>query len=276
MRVSKYGVALAALATGSMVLSGCSEKKDSSIADKDKLVIGVKYDQPSLGLKTANGVEGFDVDVANYIAKKMGKKVEIKEAKSANRESFLANGTVDLVIATYSITAARKPKVTFAGPYIITHQDIMVRANDSSIKDLASLKGKKLCAVQGSNSWKNITEGTNKTNTKVAAETVPAEGYDACITQLKGGTIDAVSTDATILAGFVNREGSKLKVVNSPFTDEKYGVGLKKGDKKGCEEVNKAITDMYKDGSAKTFWDKWFGKAGLPFETAQPPAEGCS
>ncbi|GAA2575838.1 glutamate ABC transporter substrate-binding protein [Actinomadura fulvescens] len=275
MRVSKYGVALAALAAGSMAVSGCSEKKDSSIADKDKLVIGVKYDQPALGQKTGSGVEGFDVDVANYIAKKMGKSVEFKEAKSGNRESFLANGTVDMIIATYSITPARKPKVTFAGPYIITHQDIMVRGNDNSIKDLAALKGKKLCAVQGSNSWKNITEGTNKDKVKVAAKTIPAQGYDECITQLKGGTIDAVSTDATILAGFVNREGSALKVANSPFTDEKYGVGIKKGDEKGCEAVNKAITDMYKDGTAKTLWDKWFGKAGLPFEANQPPAEGC-
>ncbi|KAB2345633.1 glutamate ABC transporter substrate-binding protein [Actinomadura rudentiformis] len=276
MRVSKYGVALAALAAGSMALSGCAEKKDDSVADKDKLIVGVKYDQPALGLKSGSGVEGFDVDVAKYIGKKMGKTVEFKEAKSANRETFLANGTVDMVIATYSITEARKPKVTFAGPYIITHQDIMVRKDDSSIKDLASLKGKKLCAVAGSNSWKNITEGTNKTNTKVAAETVPAQGYDDCITKLKGDSLDAVSTDATILAGFVARDGgATMKVVNSPFTDEKYGVGLKKNDKKGCEAVNKAITDMYKDGTAKQLWDKWFGKAGLPFEANQPPAEGC-
>lgn len=278
MRVRNFGIALAGLAAVSMTVSACSEKKDSTVADKDKLIIGVKYDQPSLGLKTGSGVEGFDVDVAKYIAKKLGveeKNVEFKEAKSQNRESFIANGTVDMVIATYSITDARKPKVTFGGPYIVTHQDIMVRADDTSIKDLASLKGKKLCQVAGSNSWKNITDGTNKLNQKVAAETVPAQGYDECMTQLKGKTIDAVSTDATILAGFVNREGAAFKVANSPFTDEKYGVGLKKGDIKGCEAVNKAIADMYKDGTAKTLWEKWFGKAKLPFEP-QPAAEGCS
>ncbi|MEU5878478.1 glutamate ABC transporter substrate-binding protein [Spirillospora sp. NPDC047279] len=277
MRVRKYGVALAALAAGAMAVSGCAEKKEDSVADKKKLIIGVKYDQPSLGLKSGSGVEGFDVDVANYIGKKLGATVELKEAKSANRETFLANGTVDLVIATYSITDARKPKVTFAGPYVITHQDIMVRKDDTSIKDLASLKGKKLCAVAGSNSWKNITEGPNKQNTKVAAETVPAQGYDDCITKLKGDSLDAVSTDATILAGFVARDGgTTMKVVNSPFTDEKYGIGLKKGDTKGCEAVNKAVTDMYKDGTAKTLWDKWFGKAGLPFDAAQPAPNGCS
>jgi glutamate transport system substrate-binding protein len=279
MRVRRIGLALAGVAAVGMAMAGCSAKKDSSVADKKKLVIGVKYDQPSLGLKTTSGVEGFDVDVAKYIAKKLGVKdgdVQFKEARSANRETFLQNGTVDMIIATYSITDARKPKVTFAGPYVVTHQDVMVRSDDSSIKDLNSLKGKKLCQVSGSNSWKNITDGTNKSNLKVAAGLVPAQGYDECMTKLKGKSIDAISTDATILAGFVNREGSSFKVVNAPFTDEKYGVGLKKGDTKGCEAVNKAITAMYQDGTAKQLWDKWFAKANLPFDATQPSAEGCS
>jgi glutamate transport system substrate-binding protein len=279
MRFSFPGVALAGLATASMALSGCAAKEASSIADKKKLVIGVKYDQPSLGLKATGGSEGFDVDVAKYVAKKLGvaeKDIQFKEARSANRETFLQNGTVDFIVASYSIIDARKPKVTFAGPYIVTHQDAMVRADDNSIKDLASLKGKKLCQVSGSNSWKNITEGANKTNAKVAAELVPAQGYDECMTKLKGKSIDAISTDAVILAGYAQRDGASFKVVNAPFTDEKYGVGLKKGDTKGCEAVNKAIASMYQDGTAKQLWDKWFGKAGLPFESAQPPAEGCS
>jgi glutamate transport system substrate-binding protein len=279
MRAKFLGVALAGLSTVSLAVSGCSAKEESSVADKKKLIIGVKYDQPGMGLKTANGVEGIDVDVAKYIAKKLGvaeKDIQFKEARSANRETFLQNGTVDMIIASYSITEARKPKVTFAGPWVTTHQDIMVRADDSSITSLQSLKGKKLCQVSGSNSWKNITEGPNKLNVKVAAELVPAQGYDECMTKLKGKSIDAISTDATILAGFAVREGSSFKVVNAPFTDEKYGVGLKKGDTKGCEAVNKAITDMYKDGTAQQLWNKWFGKANLPFDTNQPPAEGCS
>jgi glutamate transport system substrate-binding protein len=279
MRVRRIGVALAGVAAVGMALTGCSEKKASSVADKKKLIIGVKYDQPGLGVKTTSGVEGIDVDVAKYIAKKLGvkeKDIEFKEARSANREMFLQNGTVDLVIASYSITEARKPKVTFAGPWVVTHQDVMVRGDDASVKDFVSLKGKKVCQVSGSNSWKNITEGTNKLNAKAAVELVPAQGYDECITKLKGKSIDAISTDATILAGYVQREGATIKVVNAPFTDEKYGVGLKKGDTKGCDAVNKAIAAMYQDGTAKQLWDKWFGKAGLPFETAQPPAEGCA
>jgi len=283
MRVRPSAVALAAVAVAAMGVSGCAKKENTSVVDKakdgKKVVIGVKYDQPALGQKTGSGVEGFDVDVARYIAKKLGvkndKNVEFKEARSANRETFLQNGTVDMVIATYSITDARKPKVTFGGPYVVTHQDLMVRANDTAIKDVQALKSKKLCAVSGSNSWRNITEGTNKLNVKVPATTVPAQGYEECITKLKGGSVDAVSTDATILAGFAVREGSAVKVVNAPFTDEKYGVGLKKGDVKTCNAVNQAIKDMYADGTAKQLWEKWFAKANLPFDTNAPAPEGC-
>jgi len=277
MRVRSIGVVAAGLAVLSMGMTGCA-KKASSVADKDKLIIGVKYDQPGLGVKTANGVEGFDVDVAKYIAGKLGVKegdITWKEARSANRETFLQNGTVDMVIATYSITDARKPKVSYGGPYIVTHQDMLVRADDTSIKSVQDLKGKKICAVSGSNSWKNITTGTNKLNVKVAATTVPAQGYTECMTKLKGGAVDVVSTDATILAGFARQVGGGVKIVNAPFTDEKYGVGLKKGDKKGCEQVNTAIKSMYSDGTAKKLWDKWFSSTGLPFDSNVPQPEGC-
>lgn len=296
MQVNRYAIAVAALAAAGTLVTGCAKKSSTSSsaspgtggsaaaalvakAKSGSLVIGVKYDQPSLGLKGPSGVEGFDVDVAKYIAKKLGAaddtKIQFKEARSENRESFLANGNVDLVVATYSITAKRLPLVTYGGPYIITHQDIMVRADDNSIKSLADLKDKNICAVSGSNSWKNITDGTNKQQLKVAAKTVAASGYGDCITKLKGKTVDAVSTDATILAGFVS-QNPDLKVVNAPFTDEKYGIGIKKGDTADCTAVNTAVTAMYSDGTAQQLWTKWFGKAGLPFDATQPPAQGCS
>jgi glutamate transport system substrate-binding protein len=284
MRVRHVGVAAAALAMIVTGLTGCGAKKAQNVVDKaksdKKLTIGVKFDQPGLGQKQPDGsVKGFDVDVATYIAKQLGvdaKNITWKEARSANRDSFVQNGTVDMVIATYSITPERQQKVTFGGPYYVAHQDIMIRSNDNSIKSLQDLKGKKICAVQGSVSWKNITEGTNKLNVKVPASTVPANGYDDCITKLKGGAIDVVTTDNTILAGFAAREGSAVKILNVPFTDEKYGVGIKKGDAKSCQAINGAITKMYSDGSAQRFLQQEFGQTSLKFDTTKPPFVGCS
>ncbi|MEV0232416.1 glutamate ABC transporter substrate-binding protein [Nonomuraea sp. NPDC050786] len=276
----------ALVAAGAMIagLAACGGSGPTTVLqkakDEKKLVVGVKYDQPGLGLKKPDGtVEGFDVDVAKYIAGKLGvpeSGIEFKEARSANRESFLKQGQVDLVIATYSITDARKPQVTFAGPYYLAHQDSLIRADDSSITSLDTLKGKKVCQVSGSNSWKNITEGTNKQNLKVEATLVPAGGYDECIAKLKSKAVDVVTTDDTILAGFAKREGTGVKVAGAPFTDEKYGIGLKKGDIESCKEINKIVGEMWSDGTAAKLLEKHFSGTGLKVETSAPPAEGCA
>jgi glutamate transport system substrate-binding protein len=285
MRSRQIGAILLSAAALAGSLAACGKSGPTSALQKakddKKLTIGVKYDQPGMGLKKPDGtVEGFDVDVAKYIAGQLGvpeSGITWKEARSANRETFLQQGQVDMIIATYSITPARLPKVTFGGPFYIAHQDTLVRADDSSITSLDSLKGKRICQVTGSNSWKNISEGTNKENKKVDVTLVPAGAYDECITKLKGNAIDAVTTDDMILAGYAKREGSALKVTGAPFTDEKYGIGLKKGDKDTCEAVNKAITTMYQDGTMQKLFDKYFSGTGLKFTATSPPTpQGCS
>ncbi|MGI8648047.1 MAG: glutamate-binding protein [Acidimicrobiales bacterium] len=284
MRKGRYGAALAALAAVAVLLTACSTKKDSSVVERakenNKLTIGVKFDQPGIGLKKPDGsVEGFDIDVATYIAKQLGvdaKNIAWKETRSVNRESFLQNGNVDLAVASYTINPNRKKKVGFAGPYYIAHQDIMVRSNDNSIQSFADLKGKRLCQVAGSNSWENITRGTNKLNQKQDVVLFPANSYDECMTKLRGKSVDVVSTDDVILAGFAARDPQNFKVVGAPFTDEKYGVGMKKGDKKSCEAVNMAIKKMYEDGSAQRFLEKNFGAAKFKYADTLPAFEPCS
>lgn len=275
MRTPRACAALAAVTVTvavALALSACGGTgRAQSIVGKKSLVIGVKEDQPGLGLKKADGAyEGFDVDVAKYVARKLGADVTFRTAISANRESFLQRGTVDLVVATYSITAARKTEVTFGGPYYVAHQDTLVRADDQSIGNVRELKGKRLCRVEGSVSWKRVVE-----ERKVDADLVPASTYSECLAKLTGGELDAVSTDDLILAGFASEEGDKVKIVNAPISDEKYGIGIREGDVDGCEAVNKAITEMYQDGTAATLLRKWFGDTSLRLVTTVPQFEGC-
>lgn len=263
-------VLLAAAASASCGLDGSEQK---SVARRHSLVIGVKADQPGLGLERRDGVyEGFDVDVATYVAGRLGvppNRIKFRTTNSSIRESALASGLVDLVVATYSITAKRKTQVTFAGPYYVPHQDTLVRAGDDSIKNVRDLRGKRICEVTGSNSWRRVIE-----ERKIAAVPVVVGTYAACMTDLDTGKLDAVSTDDLILAGFA--AGRNVKIINAPFTDEKYGVGLKKGDLAGCEAINRAITQMYQDGTAGRLLNKWFGKSGLKLTTSVPQFEGCS
>ncbi|MEU8269684.1 glutamate ABC transporter substrate-binding protein [Sphaerisporangium sp. NPDC049002] len=240
----------------------------ASILNKDSLVIGVKPDQPGLGVKAKDGTfSGFDVDVASYIARKLGKPATFVAAPSSEREKMLRGGTADLVVATYSITAERKTKVSFGGPYYVAHQDTLVRAGESGVTNVRDLRGRKLCQVTGSNSWRRVKE-----ERKIPVTLVSSASYSECVRDLKAGTVDAVSTDDLILAGFAT---SGTKIVNAPFSDERYGVGIRTGDVDGCEAVNKAITEMYQDGTAKKLLQKWFAKSGLALSYTVPQFEGC-
>ncbi|KAB2361050.1 glutamate ABC transporter substrate-binding protein [Actinomadura montaniterrae] len=260
-------------AAGTLSACGLGGADQPTIAHKHALTIGVKEDQPSLGVKEKNGTyQGFDVDVATYIAGRLGvpkDRITWRTTNSSVREKALADGTVDMIVATYSITAKRKRVVTFAGPYYVAHQDTLVAPGNSAIHAVRDLKGRKICAVTGSNSWRRVIE-----ERKIAAVPVQAPTYGACMDDLAAGKLDAVSTDDLILAGFA--AGRPGKIINAPFTDEKYGVGLKKGDLEGCEQINRAITAMYQDGTAARLLTKWFGKSGLKLTTSVPQFEGCS
>lgn len=263
--------ALALLLLLFVPFTACAGKESSGLLDKDTLRIGVKYDQPALGFETKPGTfEGFDIDVANYIAKKLGADVEFVRLSSSEREPFLKERKVDLVIATYSITAQRKTEVIFAGPYYVAHQDILVRKENTSIKGLRDLEGKRLCKTEGSNSWRRVVEERG-----IDAQLVPAKAYGECFQLFAEDRIDAVTTDDLILAGFVLGKPD-FKLLNTKFTDEKMGIGIHKDDVAGCEAVNRAVTEMYQDGMATHMLQRWFAPTGLKVTTTVPQFEGCS
>jgi glutamate transport system substrate-binding protein len=235
-----------------------------------KLTIGIKFDQPGLGLKTPDGkYTGFDVDVAKYVAKQLGvdeSGITWKEAQSAERENLIKKGEVDFIVASYSITDKRKNDVSFAGPYFVAHQDLLVKAANTDITGPESLTGnKKLCSVKGSTPAQNVKD-------KYAKEVQLQEfaKYSDCITPLLNGALDAMTTDDIILAGYASQQAGKLKLVGKGFTDEKYGIGLKKDDKDGQAAVNKAITEMQSSGAWKQALESNVGPSG--YKIPAPPA----
>ncbi|TMR97181.1 glutamate ABC transporter substrate-binding protein [Nonomuraea basaltis] len=285
MLMRRTGAVLAAAAM-TLGLAACADAGEYSsveekIKDGGEVTIGTKWDQPHLSLKQGPGEpEGFDVDVARYIVKELadGQDVKItwRESPQASREALLQNGTVDMIIASYSITAARQNYVTFAGPYVIAHQDTMVRADAAHIAKATDLMGKRICQVPGSNSYKRITESPPDGQLGLPAVLVGANSYSECVQKLISGDLDAVTTDDMMLAGLSSHNPDKYKLLKDPFTDERYGVGLKKGDTATCEAVNRAIAKMWRDGTATRLLRKWFGQTGLTLPTTAPPAEGCS
>ncbi|KWX22776.1 glutamate ABC transporter substrate-binding protein [Mycolicibacterium wolinskyi] len=233
------------------------------------IVIGTKYDQPGLGQKNPDGsVSGFDVDVAKYVAKELGyneDQIEWKEAPSAQRETLIQNDQVDFIAATYSITDARKEKVDFAGPYLLTGQSLLVRADNTDITGAASLENnKKLCSVSGSTPAQRIKDEYPKVQLQ------QFDTYSACIDALKNGVIDAVTTDEVILAGYAAQTPGTFKIVGDTFSEERYGIGLKKGDTELRNKINDAIEKMESSGAWKEAFDKNLGPAGIQAPTPPP------
>ena len=217
------------------------------IQDAGTLKVGTKFDQPLYGEKSLSGeVEGFDVNIAKIIAAELGVKAEFTEAVSKNREPFIQNGTADIVVATYTINDKRKKVVDFAGPYYVTGQSLMVRKDDTAITGKDTLAGKKVCSVEGSTPAERIATEAPQ------AKLTLFDTYGKCATALENKQVDAVTTDEAILLGLVSKKKDAFKVVGEPFSEEPYGIGMKKDDKAFRDFVNQAIEAAYKDGR----WEK--------------------
>lgn len=271
MKLRKVTAASAAVLALAVAATACgsSDSNDSgSSGGGKKIKVGIKYDQPGLGLKEPSGsFSGFDVDVATYVAGKLGYKpsqIEFIETKSADRENALARGDVKFIVASYSINDERKQKVDFAGPYFLAHQDLLVKSN-SDISKGTDLNGKRLCSVTGSTSAQNVQK-----TIAPKAQLKEYSGYSECIAGLQSGAVDAVTTDDSILAGYASQDKYKgqFKLAGLKLSNENYGIGVKKGDSATLDKINKALEAMVSDGTWKTDVEKNFGPSNYKYEPA--------
>lgn len=287
-----------ALLALSLVAAGCSKDKTTSsgsattagptttkpafaagttmaaLQAKGKIVVGTKFDQPGLGQKnpTTGKVEGFDVEIAKLIAAGIfggsaadaESKIEFKESTTPNREAFIQNGTVDIVVATYTINDARKQLIDFAGPYYVAGQDIMVKTSDNTIKGVADLNGKKTCSVR------NSTPAANVVKLAPQADLTLFDQYSDCVQALRDGRVQSVTTDNSILLGFVSASPTEFKIVGNKFTDEPYGIGLKKGDTAFRTFINDRLDAIYANGDWAKAFTATLGKLGIPTPTPPP------
>ena len=287
MRTRRFAVATL-VAAAALVLTACGDDDDNGaatepdetdtteefpegstmaeLAEAGTMTVGTKFDQPLFGLVGPDGVPvGFDVEIAKIIASELGiteDNIEWVETISANREPFIQDGQVDIVVATYTINDERKEIVDFAGPYFEAGQMIMVLESNTDINGPDDLAGKTVCTVEGSTPAENIR--TNYPD----AELSLTGAYSDCLEPLRNGQVDALSTDNVILSGFVDQNPDEFKLVGDPFTEEPYGIGLEKGDDEFRDFINDVLEESYEDGRWQEAWE---ATAGAVLETPEPP-----
>lgn len=246
-----------------------AENALDAIKARGKLIVGVKYDQPTFGLLNpkTNQVEGFDADIARELARDLfgdPNKVEFVEAVSKNRIPFLKEDKVDLIIATMTISDERKKEVDFSDPYYIAGQSILVKKG-SDIKSVKDLNGKTVATAKGSTSEKNVRSQAP------FAHILLFDGYAEGFVALQNGQADAVSTDDVILFGIkaTAQNPDDFELVGGQFSKEPYGIGVKKGKPELLKFVNDSLARMKKDGR----WVKVYDKNVKPYSghSEEPP-----
>lgn len=244
----------------------------AELAEQGSITVGTKFDQPLFGQANLEGdPEGFDVQIAQLIASRLGiaeEDIEFVETVSANREPFLEQGQVDMVVATYTINEERDEVIDFAGPYYTAGQDILVPAgNPQGIEGPDDLAGVNVCSVSGSTPASNIQQNYPD------AELTLFDTYGDCLQALLNGQVEAITTDNVILSGYVSENPDEVELVGNPFTEEPYGIGVQQTeDKVFCEWVNETLTEIYESGEWAEAFEATVG--GVIEETPEPPAVG--
>jgi glutamate transport system substrate-binding protein len=233
------------------------------IQEKGEIVIGVKYDVPPFGFNNPNSgkVEGFDVDLGQAVADKLGVEPKFIEAISDNRIPFLEDGTADLILSTMTINEERVGQIDFSDPYFIARGRVLV-PGDSDITGVGDLAGKNVCTALGSTYEANLKEQAPEAKLKLV------DSYSECLELIQNGAVDAVSTDDVILTGMIIQDDT-LKLVGDQLTQEPYGAGIKKGETEMVEFVNGVFQELKDGGQWATLHQEWIGK--YTGETAEPP-----
>uniref|UniRef100_UPI00403F63D7 transporter substrate-binding domain-containing protein n=1 Tax=Lentilactobacillus hilgardii TaxID=1588 RepID=UPI00403F63D7 len=260
--LSRVGLVVALLI---MVVSlgACSStsgsKRDVLKDDKQSNTItwGVKADTKLFGLMDVkdNQIKGFEVDLAKAMTKEiLGKKGKARfiQVTSQTRMPLLANGNIDAIMATMTITPQRAEQVDFSRSYFDAGQAILVK-DGSPIKNVWSLnrKGAVVLGVVGSNSVQNIKKFAPK------ARVLQLSDYSQALTALKSGQGDALTTDNGILYG-MSIENPGYSVVGGTFTKEPYGIATAKGQRPFHNVINHALTKVENSGEYNKLIYKWF------------------
>ncbi len=246
IRFSALAAGCVALGTG---LTGCA-------ANSNVLRVGTKIDVPNFGYQNpATGkIEGFEVDIARELAKRLKGSPENLEVTGVNvttRGVMLDNNTLDATLATFTITEARKKSYNFSQPYFTDHIGVLVKT-DSGIKALSDLNGKTVGVAVSATTRDKLTSAGRDIG--VAMDFAEYATYPEIKIALVTGRVDAFSVDRSILMGYLD---DTTMLLDAQFAPQEYGVAVKKSNTELASQIDAAIGDMKADGTLDGLGQKW-------------------
>jgi polar amino acid transport system substrate-binding protein len=231
------------------------------IKKKGTLVVGVKADYPPYGFRDPSGeIVGMEIDMAKDVAARLGVKVQLEPVVASNRMQFLQQGKTDLMIATMSVNDERKKAVGIVEPYYYAGGVALLAAKSAKIKTGADLKGKPVCAIQGSY-YNNDIQSKMTGIDLVAFKGVP-ENEQA----LLNGQCVGFAYDDVLLIYKKKADAEKWKdfevVKLAEITPLPWGLAVKTEDKDTAwgKFMSDTVTDWHKKGTLVEWEKKWLGE----------------
>lgn len=247
-------VILLLIIMATMSFMACGQKKEDK--PTNKIVVGLDDSFPPMGFRNSkNELQGFDIDMANEIGKRLGKEMEFMPFNWDGIIPGLKQKKFDVIISAMSVTPEREKEIAFSTPYIQERQVVVVKKDNSSINNPTDLKGKVVGVQKGSTS-----ELAMKDLTKDFKE---VKYYNQNIDALKDlalGRVDAVAVDELVARYYIKDQADTYKVLDKELTIEPIAIGLRKEDSELKAKFDKALADMKQDGTLAKISNKWFGE----------------
>lgn len=231
----------------------------AAIVARGRLVVGVDQNTYLFGFRDpfTGQLTGFDIDIAREVATALfgnPDAVQFKAISSAERIPAIQRNEVDLVVRTFTMTCERWEQVAFSTEYFTAGQRVLV-TGDSTVRGIADLGGKKVCAAAGSTSIRAVAAHPSRP--------VPVSVVDwtDCLVMLQQGQVDAISTDDSILAG-LKAQDPNTEVVGERFTDEPYGIAAAKPASDLIRFVNAVLDRLRSSGRWSQIYQRWLSELG--------------
>ena len=223
------------------------------IVKKGTLNVGVKQDVPNFGYYSAktNTYQGMEIDLAKKIAKELKVKVNFTAVTPQTREALMDNGTIDMLIATYTITDERKASYAISNPYYYDQIGFLV-LKDSGINKISDLNGKTIGVSQGASTKAALQEYASAHNLKF--NYVQLGSFPELAVSLYAHRVNAFSVDKSILSGY---ESKKTKTLKEGFKTQEYGIASSKSNQDLIDYTNDLLAKWQKDGSLQKLYDKY-------------------
>lgn len=273
--MKKFLAILMAAALATALLAGCSnaaapaptvpvegttaadDKSLEYITSKGELILGLDDSFAPMGFRDEKDeIAGYDIDLAKEVAKRLGVELKLQPIEWLAKEQELNTKNIDCIWNGFSISDERRQKVEFSNPYLDNNMALVVK-KDSGITKLSDMKGKKL-ALQGGSSAADALDANAELKSAIA-EVVEFKDNMLCLMDLETGGVDAVLMDDVVSRYYIATENKNFMIVDENVGTEEYAVGFRKGETALTEAVNKALSDMAKDGTMEKITTKWFG-----------------